>query len=230
MIFQCCSLRAGLHYGTTAIGWRLVIMNWLQFHSQPHVHCDCSFTHSPMFIVTAVSLSAHVHCIIILQPLAEGWWSRIDCNFTHSYNVHCRWWPSGTDLGHPADAACHWRSDFGLHCRGRNQPDSVVVNAAWLDLHLLQQLHGDLESLTMIGRARSVNSMTECKSVLWSIFMQEPCFCDKHVKGGFCLEAVLEMTTSYQPLHFTNHVRSPWPALQVTWVVWKVNLLVALSK
>ena len=32
--------------------------------------------------------------------------------------------------------------------------------------------------------------------------MQEPCFCDKCVKGRFCLEAVLEMTTSYQPLHF----------------------------
>ena len=27
-------LQCSLHYDTTAIGWRLVIMNWLQFHSQ----------------------------------------------------------------------------------------------------------------------------------------------------------------------------------------------------
>ena len=64
-------LKAGDHE-LTAVSLTAPCSLWLQFHSQSHVHCDYSL------------LSAHVHHIMILQPLAEGWWSWIDCSFTHS--------------------------------------------------------------------------------------------------------------------------------------------------
>lgn len=52
-------------------------------------------------------------------------------------------WPSGADLGHPADAQGHRGPYSGLHSRGGDQQCPVGLHPAWLDRHRLQQLPRD---------------------------------------------------------------------------------------
>ena len=60
--------------------------------------------------------------------------------------------PPGPDLGHPADAARHWRSHPGLYRRGGDQQRAVGLHAAGLDRYLLQQLPGDPAGLKPVEK------------------------------------------------------------------------------
>lgn len=61
----------------------------------------------------------------------------------------CSGWSPGSHLGHPADASGHRGPHPGLHSRGRDQQCTVGIHPARLDSHLLQQLPGDPQGLTL---------------------------------------------------------------------------------
>lgn len=88
----------------------------------------------------------------------------------------CSGWSPGSHLGHPANASCHWGPNPGLHSRGRDQQCTVGIHPARLDSHLLQQLPGDPQSLTLLlhaqwGRAASfpVPSKVRTPPVKWPV-------------------------------------------------------------
>lgn len=60
-------------------------------------------------------------------------------------------WPSGSHLGHPANAPSHRGPYSGLHSWRRDQQCAVGIHSAWLDRHLLQQLPGDPQSVVLVA-------------------------------------------------------------------------------
>lgn len=88
--------------------------------------------------------TSHVNMPVPISEMIES----------NSFLPVCSGWPSGSHLGYPANASCHWGPNLGLHSRRGNQQCTVGIDSAGLDSYLLQQLSGDLESVTLLVCAK----------------------------------------------------------------------------